>query len=293
MAIDESEEQMGISITPLTDHIGAEVIGADLASPMDGRVFDRIRRALSDWSVLVLRGQNWTPEEHIEFSRRFGPLEDHVLSDYCLPGHPEIFVVSNIIENGEHIGAFGGSKRYHSDLSYMREPSLGSIFHCLECPEGEGETCFTSMFAVYDALPADRKKWLEARLGIHNYVWNFENYHQDRPPLTDKQKAKTPLVSHPAVRTHPENGRKALYVSDVFVSHFKGENYDESRALVKELIDFASQPQFEYVHRWTPGDVIIWDNRSVLHKALPFDETNARRRMHRTTIRGDQPFLDA
>ena len=102
--------------------------------------------------------------------------------------------------------------------------------------------------------------------GVHDYVWNFENNHTDRPPLTDEQKAKTPIVSHPAVRTHPENKRKALYISDVFVSHFEGEDYNESRALVKELMDFASQSCFEYVHRWTPGDVIIWDNRACFTK---------------------------
>ena len=132
MEIAKPTEQKAISIKPLTDHIGAEVFGADLTASMGKTNFDRIRCSLSDWGVLVFRGQNWTPEEHIAFSRCFGPLEDHVLSDYCLPGHPEIFVVSNIIENGKHIGAFGGSKRYHSDLSYMQEPSLGSIFHCLE-----------------------------------------------------------------------------------------------------------------------------------------------------------------
>lgn len=293
MAVAEKSENAAVGFSPVTDHIGSEVTGVDLAKPMSEEVFQRIRRELCERSVLVFRGQDWTPEEHIEFSKRFGLLENHVLSDYCLPGHPEIFVVSNIIENGKHIGAFGGSKRYHSDLSYVPEPSMGSVFHCVECPEGEGETCFTSMFAVYDALPEERKQWLEKQLGVHDYVWNFENNHQDRPPLTEEQKAATPPLSHPAVITHPETGRKALYLSAVFVRRFEGMEDEESQAIIEELIDFASQPQFEYAHRWTPGDVVMWDNRSVLHKALPFDEKNARRRMHRTTIRGERPLLDA
>tara|TARA_Y100001934_G_C11621096_1_gene436714 strand:- start:8 stop:520 length:513 start_codon:yes stop_codon:yes gene_type:complete len=170
---------------------------------------------------------------------------------------------------------------------------MGSIFHCVECPEGEGETCFTSMFAVFDALPEERKAWLEKQMGVHDYVWNYENHHQERPPLTDEQRAANPPLSHPAVVTHPEIGRKALYLSAVFVRCFEGMGDEESQAIVKELIEFASQPQFEYAHSWTPGDVVLWDNRSVLHKALPFDEKNARRRMHRTTIRGQRPYLDA
>lgn len=293
MVVAEHTDHETVGFTPLTENIGSEVSGVDLARPMEEEVFLRIRRELYERSVLVFRGQTWSPEEHIAFSKRFGPLENHVLSDYCLPGHPEIFVVSNIIENGRHIGAFGGSKRYHSDLSYVDEPSMGSIFHCLECPEGEGETCFTSMFAVYDALPEDRKQWLEKQMGVHDYVWNFENHHQDRPPLSEEQKAATPPLSHPVVISHPETGRKALYLSAVFVRRFEGMEDEESQAIIGELMDFASQPQFEYAHRWTPGDVIMWDNRSVLHKALPFDEQNARRRMHRTTIRGSRPFLEA
>ena len=280
-----------VAFAPATEHIGSEVSGIDLANPLPDSVFQQIQRELHDRSVLIFHDQNWSPDEHIEFSKRFGPLENHVLSNYCLPGHPEIFVVSNIIENGKHVRAFGGSKRYHSDLSYMKEPSLGSVFHCLECPEGEGETCFTSMFAVYEALPEERKQWLLKRMGVHDYVWNFENHHNDRPPLTDEQKTSTPPRSHPAVISHPETGRKALYLSAVFVRCFEGMEDVESQKIIHELIEFASQAKFEYVHRWTPGDVIIWDNRSVLHKALPFDEKNARRRMHRTTVRGSRPTL--
>jgi taurine dioxygenase len=289
MAVAEQETNHQVTFTPVLDHIGSEVHGVDLAAPMDDETFARIRREMCERSLLVFKGQDWTPEEHIAFSRRFGPLENHVLSDFCLPGHPEIFVVSNIIENGKHVGAYGGSKYYHSDLSYMPEPSMGSVFHCLECPEGEGETCFTSMFAVYDALPADRREWLDKQLGVHDYVWNYERAHLDRPPLNEEQKAATPPVTHPIVIRHPETGRKALYMSAVFVRRFDGMGDEESQQIINEIIDFASQPQFEYAHSWTPGDVIVWDNRSLLHKALPFDQENARRRMHRTTIRGSRP----
>jgi taurine dioxygenase len=279
----------GPVVTPLTDAIGARVDGVDIAAPMSDAVFADLRRALADHSVLVLPGQDFTPDEHIAFSRRFGPLEDHVLSDFCLPGHPEIFVVSNIIEDGRHIGAYGGSKRYHSDLSYLDEPSMGSLFYCLECPTGSGETAFASMAAAYEALPPDMQRRLLGLNAVHDYVWNYERSHTTRPPLTEAQKAKTPPVVHPAVVTHPETGRKTLYISEVFTRTFEGEDEAESQAMIAELMAFAAQPRFVYAHAWTPGDLVIWDNRTSVHKAMPFDEVNARRRMHRTTVRGTRP----
>jgi taurine dioxygenase len=279
------------TFTPLTPHIGCRVDGVDIAQPMTDEEFAALRRALAEHTVLVLPDQDPTPAQHIEFSRRFGPLEDHVLSNFCLAGHPEIFVVSNIVENGRHIGAYGGSKRYHSDLSYMAEPSLGSLFHCLECPEGSGETAFASMQGAFGALPQAMQDRLLGLDAVHDYVWNYAWAHTGRPPLTEAQKAKTPPVVHPAVRSHPETGRPALFISEVFTRCFVGVDEAASQALIRELMAFAEQPEFVYVHEWTPGDLLIWDNRSAVHKAMPFDETNARRRMHRTTVKGDRPFL--
>jgi len=275
--------------TPVTPNIGCRVEGIDIGAPMSDATFASLRRVLAAHSVLVLPGQDITPEEHIAFSRRFGPLEDHVLSDFCLPGHPEIFVVSNIVENGRHIGAYGGSKRYHSDLSYLEAPSLGSLFYCLECPRGSGETAFASMAAVFEALPDATRERLSTLNAVHDYVWNYARSHTERPPLTEQQKAKTPPVVHPAVISHPETGRKTLYISEVFTRTFEGEDEAESRKLIAEIMQFAERPEFVYVHEWTPGDLIIWDNRSSVHKAMPFDEANARRRMHRTTVRGQRP----
>lgn len=275
--------------TPLKDTIGARVDGIDLSRPMSAAVFDRIRAAMVEYTLLYLPGQNLTPEQHVAFSRRFGELEDHVLSNFCLPGHSEIFVVSNIVQDGRHIGAHGGSKHFHSDLSYMEEPSLGSVFYCLECPDVGGETAFASMFAAYDALPEKRKRWLKGRKVVNDYVWNYErNLQPKRGPLTEAQKAKTPPVVQPAVLRHPENGRPALYISNNVSRRFDGMEEAESREIIEELTAFATQPQFGYTHKWTPGDVLIWDNRSTVHKACPFDEEATRRRMHRTTICGER-----
>ena len=277
----------------LTANVGSEVRGLDLREPLSDDARDRLMRELADRAVIVVRGQDITPDQHIAFSRRLGPLEEHVLSNFCLPGHKEIFVVSNIVENGKHIGAFGGSKVYHSDLAYLEEPSLGSVFHCLECPESGGETAFVNMSAAYDALPEERQRWLAGKRAVFDYVWYYESAHTDRPKLTEAQKAKVPPVSHPAVRTHPINGRPALFLSEVWVRRFEGMDDAESQHIVSEIVAFATGPQFTYAHQWTPGDVVIWDNRNSMHKACPFDEVNTRRRMHRTTIKGTPPYFEA
>ena len=283
-----------LDLAPLTDVMGVEVRGVDLAAPMSAATFAAVRQALGDHSILLFRAQHaLTPERQVAFSRGFGVLESHVLRDFCLPGLPEVFVVSNIVENGRHIGAYGGSKEFHSDLAYMAEPSLGSIFRCLECPEGEGETQFASMFAAYDALPAARRAWLDGAKAVFDYAWDYDRRHPDRPPLSPEQAAKAPPVTHPCVRTHPDTGRRTLFLTPYWVRTFVGMDEAASHDLLTEITDFATQDRFTYTHSWRPGDVVIWDNRSTLHRACPFDETNSRRLMHRTTVRGDRPYLAA
>jgi taurine dioxygenase len=224
-------------------------------------------------------------------SRRFGPLEEHVLTQFLLPGHPEIFVVSNIVENGKHIGAYGGAQDFHSDLAYMREPSLGSVFRCLECPDVGGETAFASMYTAYDALPDAMRARVAELNAVYDYVWSYERRLAPlRGPLSEAQKAKTPLVVHPRVRTHPETGRHGLFLSFNFIRRFEGMTEDDSQQLVRELVEFATQPKFIYTHKWRPGDIVMQDNRNSMHRACPFDHQGTRRLMHRTTIRGDTPF---
>ena len=281
-----------ITFTDLTAHIGAEAQGLDLSRPVADADIAALEHALADRAVVLIRGQDISPEQHIAFSRQLGSLEDHVLSNFCLPGHKEIFVVSNIIENGKHIGAFGGSKQYHSDLAYLDEPSMGSVFHCLECTEEGGETSFVSMSAAYAALPEDRKLWLRGKRAVFDYVWYYEQAHRDRPALTAEQKAKVPPIAHPVVRSHPVNGRPSLFLSEVWIRRFEGVDDAESQKVLAEILEFATGPEFTYVHKWAPGDVIIWDNRNSMHKACPFDEKGSRRRMHRTTVAGTRPFFE-
>ena len=281
-----------LKFSDLASFMGAEVHGLDINQPLSDETFATLRRKLAERSILLIRNQDLSPVSHITFSQRFGELEAHVLQNFCLDGHPEIFVVSNIKENGKHIGAYGGSKEYHSDLAYIERPSLGSVFYCLECTREGGETSFVSMFEVHDALPEDRREWLTRQKAVFDYPWNHKIRNAHRPPLSKAQIVETPPVSHPCVRSHPETRRRAAFFSPIWIRNFEGMTEGESQPILAKLCDFAMQPKFTYVHKWRPGDVLIWDNRSSMHKAMPFDEVNGRRRMHRTTICGDRPYLD-
>ena len=276
----------------LTPSFGQEISGIDLSEAITDDVFSKLRQDFAESGVLLIRNQGHiSPLDQVEFSKRFGPLEEHVLTQFLLPGHPEIFVVSNITENGRYIGAHGGAKEYHSDLAYLQEPSLGSVFRCLECPEEGGETAFVSMAAAYDALPKRLQLIFDELDAVYDYVWSYERRMASiRGPLSEVQKAKTPPIVHPAVRAHPETGRKALFLSDIWVRYFVGMNEADSQDLLAEVMEIAKKPEAEYQHVWKPGDIVMWDNRSTMHRACPFDEENTRRLMHRTTIKGDKPL---
>ena len=169
---------------------------------------------------------------------------------------------------------------------------MGSLFLCRECPPEGGQTEFAGMFAAYEALPEERRQWLLEQRGVHDYVYHYETYLTHRKPLTQEQKAKLSPTTHPAVRTHPVSNRNGIYLSEALTSHLDGVDEEEGRRLIKEICDFATQPRFVYRHEWRVGDLVFWDNRAVMHRALPFDENKYRRVMHRTTVHGDRPFLE-
>lgn len=277
-----------LSSRPLHDRFGVEIQGLDLAQPLSDEDFAIVRRTFAEAGVALIRGQEHvSPDDQIAFSRRFGPLEEHVLTQFLLPGHPEIFVVSNIVDDGRHIGAHGGATEYHSDLAYLAEPSLGSVFRCIECPDVGGETAFVSMAAAYDALPSGLRDRLDRLDAVYDYAWSYDRRMAEiRGPLSAEQRAKTPVVRHPAVRSHPETGRRALFLSDIWIRRFDGLDEVESQSILHDAIAVATDRAAEYRHVWRPGDVVLWDNRSTMHRACPYDTANTRRLMHRTTIKG-------
>ena len=282
----------GLVIRALDAPFGAEVIGLDLRRPLADEDFARIHRAHLDHHVLVFRDQRITPAQQVAFSRRFGPLQIHVQKKFQLAGHPEVLVVSNIKENGEPIGLGDAGHFWHSDLSYKEKPSLGSLLHAQELPAEGGDTLFADQHAAYDALPEALKTTIAQLRAEHSYLAKYEELRARspwRPKLTQAQLDEVKPVVHPIVRTHPETGRKALFVSEHFTTRIVDLPEDESAAVLAELFALAVKPELQYRHPWQPHDMVFWDNRSVQHLAAGTPD-HLRRKLYRTTIEGDVPY---
>lgn len=287
-----AETLQDIEIRPLDAALGAEVIGLDLSQPLSAEDFRRIHRAHLDHHVVVFRDQRITPAQQIAFSRRLGPLQIHVLHQFQLANHPEILIVSNVLRDGKPIGLGDAGHFWHSDLSYKETPSLGSLLHAIELPAEGGDTLFANMHAAYDGLSAELKRKLDGLTAEHTYLARYAELQKRspwRPNLSPEQIAQVKPVVHPVVRTHPETGRKALFVSEHFTTKIVGLPDDESRALLDELFAHSVRPEYVYRHQWREHDLVFWDNRSLLHLAAGTPD-HLRRVMYRTTIEGDTPF---
>lgn len=281
-----------LTIRPLSRACGAEVMGLDLKRPIAAHEVQELQRALGDNGILLFKDADITPEQHIAFSGHFGPLEAHVVGDFNLSDHPEIFVVSNVKEDGKLKGAVYAGQYWHSDLSYMQKPSLGSLLLCHEMPEIGGDTMWVNMYSAYETLSDVMKRFLAALNAVHDYSHAYDTYFsnlKERPPLTPEQRAKTPPVKHPLVRTHPVTGRKALYVNPGFTTGIVGMPQEESQPILDFLFRHSTRPEFIYRHKWRVHDLIFWDNRCTMHYALADYDFSVRRHMHRTTIAGDAP----
>jgi taurine dioxygenase len=288
---DHAAGRSSIEIRPLDAPLGAEVLGLDLNQPLGAEDFARIHQAHLDHHVLVFRDQRITPAQQVDFSRRFGPLQIHVLKNFQLAGHPEILIVSNIKENGEPIGLGDAGYYWHSDLSYKALPSLGSLLHAQELPAVGGDTLFANQHTAWERLPEALKTRIEGLTAEHSYLAKYDELRARspwRPKLTDAQVAEVKPAVHPVVRTHPENGRRALFVSEHFTTRIVGLPDDESRDLLAELFERSTRAEFVYRHQWQPHDLVFWDNRSVMHLAAGTPD-DLRRKMYRTTIEGDAP----
>ena len=272
--------------------LGADVVGLDLARPLGVEDFQRLHRAHLDHHVLVFRDQHITPAQQVEFSRRFGALQIHVLRNFQLTGHPEVLIVSNIRENGQPIGLGDAGHFWHSDLSYKETPSLGSMLHAQELPAEGGDTLFANQHTAWEALPDDLKREVEGLQAEHWYLAKYEELRQKnpfRPKLTQAQIDEVKPVNHPVVRTHPETGRKALFVSEHFTTRILGVSEERSRELLDALFDHSTRAEHVYRHQWRPHDMVFWDNRSLMHLAAGCPD-HLRRKLYRTTIEGDVPF---
>jgi taurine dioxygenase len=279
-----------MAVKPIAGALGAVIEGVDLRRKQDDETISFIREALLDHCAIFFHDQKMTPEQHIAFGRRFGTLNVH---DYvkAMDGHPEIIVVAKGEGDTKN---FGGG--WHSDVTYLEEPALGSILYCLEAPSHGGDTMFANQYAAYDALSPGMKRMLDGMRAIHTAGHVYGPRGRATIDYVKQLKAMTVFgsagaekeVEHPVVRTHPETGRKCLYISKGFTTRFKDMTVDESLPLLEYLWTHCSRPEFTCRFRWRPGSVAFWDNRAVQHYALN-DYHGQRRIMHRVTVNGDRP----
>ncbi|MEO8202923.1 MAG: TauD/TfdA family dioxygenase [Betaproteobacteria bacterium] len=274
--------------------------GIDLSKDLDAASFDRLHEAFNANGVMVFRGQRLSPEAHIAFSRRFGELEIHVVTQFLLEGYPELFKISNLMQDGKRVGA--SAEYWHSDLTYMARPSRCSLLYAIEVPvdpDGttRGDTMFASTMLAYDALPDAMKRKLAPLKGVHRFLdaYNRQNERRAergvaRTAMQEKElREKTPDVLHPVVRTHPFTGRKCLYVNEGFTVGIEGMGEVEGRALIAELHAHCMRPEFGYRHQWQVGDLVVWDNCSTVHSGTTDYGPDHRRLLYRTTVKGGVP----
>jgi taurine dioxygenase len=291
MPLDSARQSFAIHPFPGAP-LGAEVIGLDLSLPLGTADLARLHRAHLDYHVLVFRDQHITPAQQVDFSRHFGALQIHVLRNFQLPDQPEVLVISNIQQDGKPVGLGDAGHFWHSDLSYKETPSLGSMLHAQELPAEGGDTLFANQHTAWDALPDDLKREVEGLQAEHWYLARYDELRQRnpyRPQLTQAQIDEVRPVSHPVVRTHPETGRRALFVSEHFTTRILGVSEQRSRELLDLLFDYGTRAAHVYRHQWQPHDMVFWDNRSLMHLAAGCPD-HLRRKLYRTTIEGDVPF---
>ncbi|CAM3683519.1 Taurine dioxygenase [Bordetella sputigena] len=275
---------------PLHAGFGIEVLGLDLSAPDSDAAVDELVGLVDRHSLILVRGQALSNQRHVDISRRFGDLMTHVLKQFLTTGLPEIYVLSNVTEQGKPIGNHKEGWNWHSDLSYVAEPSMGSLLYAVEVPPEGADTLFASMHLAYEALPAETQARIRHLTATHSYAGYYGKAFADREPLSEEQKARTPDVVHPVVRTHPVTGRLSLYVGQDIVKQINDLPADEAETLLAELNRHAISDEFTYRHKWQQGDLIIWDNRCTMHCATPYEDTRYRRIMHRTTVAGTRPF---
>lgn len=277
-----------IEVNPIAGGIGAEIEGVDLAEELDNETFAEVHQALLDNLVIFFRKQKMTPEQHKAFGRRFGQLNIHPHYK-ALDGHPEIL---EILKEPEARGNIGGV--WHSDVTFMEKPAMGSVLYALEVPPHGGDTMFANQYLAYESLSDGMRELLDGMTAVHSdaTLSRADNQSSRNAERSTKLVSKSGEVvenEHPVVRTHPDTRRKALFVNKPFTVRFGGLTEEESRPLLEYLFRHAVRPEFTCRFRWEKGSVAFWDNRCTQHFAVN-DYHGHRRSMHRVTVDGDRPF---
>jgi taurine dioxygenase len=278
------------SIEQLSDQIGAKIQGIDLSSPLGDGDFDFIYQSLVEHKVIAFPGQSLSPEQHVAFSQRFGNCDVHSNNQYLLDGFPEILVLSNDLRDGKPIGVVDAGVEWHSDLSWQLDPPLGSILHCLKTPKTGGNTGFINMAAVHRELPDHLKVMVADLEGIHcvskllNKRVTISENRVNAREFYAQQLEKHPPVQHPLVYRHPESNELILFASPRFTIGIADLPESEGQAILDELFDVLDHTEARLEYRWSEGDVVMWDNRSVLHCAMGGYSYPDIRLINRTTV---------
>jgi taurine dioxygenase len=278
-------------VKPLHPVLGCEITGITLEQAVSPKLFAKVYEAFLDYELILFRDVDLPPETQVAFARNFGEVQIHVLSDqYGYKGHPEIYLLSNLDRDGNPSGKHPdkGTLYWHTDGSWRERTGQATMMYSEIVPPEGGETKFADMYSAYDSLPAAMKAKIEGRRAVHNLDFSRTRRHGE-DLLTAKQKSEVPPIAHPIVRTHPDTGRKAIFLGD-HAESIEGMDYGEGRALIEELNVMITLPERVYTHSWSPRECIVWDNRCTLHRATPFDEARLKRVMRRCTINGDRPF---
>jgi alpha-ketoglutarate-dependent taurine dioxygenase len=274
---------------PLDASFGAELSGLAIGGDASAAEVAAFLAALHRHHVVLIRGVPNDPGAQVAFSRLLGPLELHSGTTHTHPQHPEIFCVGNYDADGIKANFATGVEQWHADSSFRAVPSAASLFYGAICPPEGGETWFLDAEAAYDDLDEATKARIEGLTAVHDLatlsVWNARHT-PGRAPISDETRRRFPPMPQPLVRSHPVTGRRSLFLCPAVISHVEGMDAAEGRALIEALMAHAGQERYVYRHRWQAGDLVAWDNRSVLHTASLFDHTRYTRLMFRTTVAG-------
>lgn len=273
----------------LKGDFGVEVMNVDAATASD-ETLEELVDLFDRFGVLLLRNQKMEPENLKRYLRTFGELEGHTLQQFTLQGHPEIYILSNIEENGKPIGAHNDGVGWHTDYSYMESPVKCTMLYAVQVPDEGSDTLLADCVGAYDAMsPEMLEKTKDLKLH-HSYKYFMETREHGRMKISKEIEEKTPDVVHPLIRTHPANGRKALWPSTGTVKEVIGMPNPEGLGFLDDLVEFVTSDEFVYRHKWQVGDLLVWDNRCTLHTGTLFDDKKYKRLMHRMWAKGDKPY---
>tara|TARA_R110000868_G_scaffold70819_7_gene208017 strand:- start:18613 stop:19467 length:855 start_codon:yes stop_codon:yes gene_type:complete len=278
-----------IQTRPLMADFGVEILDVNLTTA-DADTRAEVIRLFHENGAIVLRGQDMAPDDLMTFVNLFGEPEDHTQTQFTIPGYPKIFRLSNKEEGGKPIGAHNDGVGWHTDYSYKAEPVMCTMLYAVEVPPEGSDTLLADLCAAYDELSDERKAELDPLVLHHSYQHLMSSRQFGRMEISEELKAANPDVHHPLIRTHPADGRKALWVSTGTVKGIDGMEDQAAETLIEELVEFVTDERFVYRHKWQVGDILVWDNRCTLHTGTLFDDTKYVRLMHRLWVRGDKPY---